>query len=79
MDEALGEVKSIKLNEDSRKISDYVAGYIALKMESFYEHCCAANLSNEQPNTEHIGLLSRGGLENPSILLKNAVYDAFAI
>lgn len=79
VEEALGEAESIELNEDSRKISDYVAGYISYKMESCYENCCAANLFNEQPNNEYIGLLSRGGLKNPSVPLKNAVSDAFAI
>ena len=75
----LGQVESIKLNEESRKISDYVAGYIAFKTESFYENCCASNLLDEQPNSAYIGLLSRGGLKNPSMSLKNAVSDAFAI
>ena len=56
---------SLFLNKQFRKTSDYVAGYVVHKTENLHADCCKAQQSDDQPNTENIGVISRGGLKNP--------------
>ena len=35
--------------------------------------------TNDQPNTEYIGIISRGGLQSSFLPMSNAVSQAFAI
>ena len=69
----------LQLNDESRHVSDTVAGYIAHKTGHIYKDCCDYKLINDQPNAEYIGLLSRGGLKYPSLPLSTAVSQGFAI
>ena len=61
-------------------MSDTVTGYIAHKKAHLFDgYCKKKKLTDDQPNTEYIGILSRGGLKNPSLPMSNAVSQAFAI
>lgn len=75
----IGKADNLKLNDESRQVSDTVAGYVAHKTEHLYKDCCHNKLIKNQLNTEYIGVLSRGGLKNPSLPLSIAVSQAFAI
>ena len=60
-------------------MSDTVAGYIAHKTGHLFDGCCQNQLTDDKPNKEYIGILSREGLKNPSLPMSNAVSQAFAI
>ena len=79
VEELVGEGNSLQLNDDSRQVSDSVAGYFIHKTEHLYRDCCQSQLTNEQVNTEYIGQLSRGGLKNPSMPLSTVVSQSFAV
>jgi hypothetical protein len=75
----IGQSENLTLNKESLQVSDTVAGYIARKTEHLFKGCCKKQLTDDQPNAEYIGILSRGGLKNPSLPLSSAVSQAFAI
>ena len=64
----LGDIDSITLNETSTNVSDHLAGYICHKKKlKLYDECCDQLLLSGEPNSACIGILSTGGLKNPSI------------
>ena len=70
---------SIKLNAKSKAVSDHVAGYICHKKQKLYDGCCGNLLLSDETNTTYIELLSKGGLNNPSLPLSDAAVKAFAL
>ena len=71
---------SITLNQESKEVAVYVAGYIAHKMQNKFQGCCNYLLMGEScDNDRYVKLLSRGGLKIPSNQLSHYVCDAFAI
>lgn len=81
VEEELGDVDAIKLDESSRKVSDHVAGYFVRKTHDIFHPCCGKNLKGEKENSnsEYINILSRGGLLCPSEKLADIVSQAFAL
>ena len=79
VEELISEANSLQLNDDSRQVSDTVVGCIVHKTEHLYRDCCESLLINEEVNTKHIGLLSRGRLENSSMSLDTVVSQSFAV
>lgn len=72
---------SVKLDGDSKEVSDYVAGYIGLKMKKHCDDCCSDHLLsvNQSVNeSTYVSLLSRGGLTNASNELNEYVAQSFA-
>ena len=67
------------LNKVSLQVSDTSAGYIAHKAGHLFDGCCKNQFTDDQPNTEYIGILSRVGLKSPSLPMSNAISQAFAI
>ena len=74
----------ITLEDDSKEVSNYVAGYISHKMKKHCDECCSENLIQRkdcQPNkpaTSYISLVSRGGLSFASSEMKEYVAESFA-
>ena len=79
VDQCLGDVESIQLGEESRQISDNIAGYLSHKTRDVFASCCGNNLKSEEASSGLIGLLSRGNLINPSVKLGDMVSKAFAL
>ena len=75
----IGQSENLTLSKESLQVSDTVAGYIAHKAGHLFDGCCQSQLTDDKPNTEYIGILSRGGLKNPSLPMSSAVSQAFAI
>ena len=73
---------SLKLDESSKDISNYVAGYIAHKSSKAYQNCCGNRMisnSQELPSASFTSILSRGGLKAAPEDLNDAVAKSFAI
>ena len=73
--------QSIQLSDDSRQVSDYIAGHIAYKAKSICEDCCYYQLVGPNDDTEksYLSLVSRGGLVVPSESLSIVVAQGFAL
>jgi hypothetical protein len=74
---------SIKLEDNSKEVSDYVAGYISLKMQKYCGGCCSDRLISKHNNSSdsaatYVSLLSRGGLTYASEELGEYVAQSFA-
>lgn len=78
---AMHDPNSIVLHEDSRQISNHIAGYIARKVETACQGCCADQLTTKKSssNLEYIDALSRGQLMIPSKTLSELVSYGFAL
>ena len=71
-----------QLSEDSLEVSDYIAGYIAMKLGKTNTGCCNNRLfQNDVCNQDssYLNILSRGGLKTPSQDLSAHVAHGFAI
>ena len=70
----------VSLCDSSKKISNHVAGYVAVKVQSSIRGCCGKRLLNEDTvGDEYHRKLSRGGLTIASEALQNYVASGFAI
>ena len=69
----LGDINLITLNETSTNVSDHLAGYIVVKELKLCDECCDQLLLSGEPNSAYIGILSTGGLNNPSMRLRGTV------
>jgi hypothetical protein len=69
----------ICITDDTREVSDNIAGYIANKLSDFCKGCCEKLLVSDSADSKYIKLLSRGGLKVPSSALGNFVAHGFAI
>ena len=68
------------LNEESREVAVYIAGYAAYMVKHHCEGCCDKLLFSEKSvGGKYIELLSRGGLKVPSEHLSIYVSHGFAI
>ena len=75
----IGQSEYLTLNKKSLQVSDTSAGYIAHKAGHLFDGCCKNQFTDDQPNTEYIGILSRGGLKILSLPMSSVVSQAFAI
>ena len=77
----ISDANSISLNEESREVAVYIAGYVAHKVIRYCEGCCEGLLlfGEESVESKYLHLLSRGGLKVPSESLSNYVCHGFAI
>ena len=77
------EIAEAALSEESRQVSQNIAGYIARNIqESMGCDECAKRVESKDRNTIHsayVNLLSRGGLKHPSESLSDFIATAFAI
>ena len=77
------EIAAAALSNESRQVSQNVAGYIARQIEKKMDcENCTRRVESKDRNTIHgayINLLSRGGLKHPSESLGDFVATAFAI
>ena len=73
VEELDGEANSLQLKEDSRQVSNTVAGYIVHKTAHLYRECYQSQLTTKEVSTENIGRLSRGELKNTSMTLSTVV------
>jgi len=79
--ELLGNGMDIDLCEESKQVSDVLAGYIAHKAKPFCESCCYDKLLERDPSepcSRYLSNLSRGGLKRPSDSLRRCVAQGFA-
>ena len=78
-----GDMDSITLDENSKEVSDNIAGYIAHKAMKYCNGCCQEYLINQDHSTDndnsYLSKLSRGGLLVPSEGLSAFVSQAFAL
>ena len=73
--------KSVSLREDTKEVSNYIAGYIAHKMTDTLKDCCHQQMIDclDDQNNSYTNIVSRGGLKYPSISLANFIANGFAI
>ena len=55
VEEIVGEANSLHSYEDSKQVSDSVAGQIVHKTAHLYRDCCRSELTSEMVNTEYVG------------------------
>ena len=73
---------SVRLSEDSRDVSDYVAGHVAYETKKISAGCCHNQLVSSEPanpSNKYLSLLNRGGLLFPSQELGDSVARGFAL
>ena len=75
---------SLQLEENSRDVSDYIAGYIAHKAKKTFNNCFECKFYSTDCNSNgfdssYTALLSRGGLLIPEKNLSEAVSQSFAL
>ena len=73
------DVDSFALNEQTKEVSNFVAGYVAKKVKVLTETCCSQLLTGYCPDDGYIKLMSRGGLIVPSSALSDTVATSFSI
>ena len=75
------DIDSIQLSEDSRHVSDYIAGHISYKAKKICKDCCYNELVglNDETQQSFLSLMSRGGLVVPSEDLSTFVAQRFAL
>ena len=74
------DVDRLCLSEQTREISNHIAGYVAYKLKDCCNGCCDKGLVIEHSaGGRYHQLLSRGGLKVPSLGLSNYVASGFAI
>ena len=81
--EMFNEIAAAQLSQDTRLVSQNIAGYIARQIQKRFD-CeeCSNKVEATDKNTIHsayINLLSRGGLKHPSESLADFVATGFAI
>ena len=71
----------IRLSDESKEVSDNVAGYIAKKLSDICSGCCDHMLTKSCSSADrnYVQLLSRGGLKHPSAALSNFVAHGLAM
>lgn len=76
-------LESLNLNEDSREVSDVIAGYISRKMRKYCEGCCIDGVQTQHSSSvkkeSYLAQLSRGGLIVPSEGMSDYVARAFTV
>ena len=81
--EMYNEIAAAQLSQDTRLVSQNIAGYIARQIQKrFACEECSNKVEATDKNTIHsayINLLSRGGLKHPSESLADFVATSFAI
>ena len=80
--EMFNEIAAAELSQESRQVSQNVAGYIAHRIIKRGCQECSSKVESKDRNTIHgayINLLSRGGLKHPSESLADFVATAFAV
>ena len=73
---------AVSLEENSKEVSDTIAGYIAHKAPKYCKECCYDQLICKDAigeSNSYIKILSRGGLKIPSEALRACVAHGFAI
>ena len=72
--------KDICLSEDSRQVSDNIAGYIVHQVQSLCEDCCDDQIhqDNNESCKKYHKTLSRGGFKKPSNWLSDFVTNGLA-
>lgn len=76
----IADTDRIILSEDTREVSNCVAGYVARKIEELIKGCCDDQLvADHSEGDNYHQLLSRGGLKVPSQGLSEFVASGFAI
>lgn len=78
----LGDKNSIMLDENSKEVSDNIAGYIAHKAMKYCNGCCQEYLIDQSHSSQpdnYLSKLSRGGLQVPSEGLSAFVSQGFAL
>ena len=70
----------LSLSDNSKHIVAYVAGYISHSLiQRSYLDVCFELLQKDQMNNSYIGILNRGGLQLPTVVLYQYVETAFCI
>ena len=67
------------LDENSREVATYVAGFIAKQTIPYTKDCCGHLLVGESEDDKYIQLMMRGGLQFPSQALCDYVCSSFAV
>ena len=67
------------LNEDSREVASYVAGYVAKQINSTTNNCSDCFIVGECEDKKYLNLISRGGLLSPSHPLCHFICSSFAL
>lgn len=69
------------LSQESREVSDFIAGFIAQKARKITEGCCESLIvsSETPPNGSYLEEISRGGLTVASYSLSECISQAFAM
>ena len=78
----VGDAASIQLSEDSRDVSEYIAGHVAFKSKKISAGCCHDQLVSSEPanaSNKYLSLLNRGGLLFSSQELGDSVARGFAL
>jgi len=72
--------KPILLSQESRQVSNHIAGYIAYKAKEICQGCCEDKLCDQDGTnaSAYLTTLSRGGLKIPSRNLSDWVAQGFA-
>ena len=72
-------IDNLELDENSREVATYVAGFIAKQTIPYTKDCCGHLLVEESEDDKYIQLMSRGGLQFPSQALCDYVCSSFAV
>ena len=74
-------IYTMRLTDNSRKISDFITGFIAHESKRITKDCCEyLSISSEDySNQTYLHELSQGGLTIPSQSLRECVAQAFSI
>lgn len=76
----IADTERLILSEETREVSNCVAGYVARKIEKLVVWCCSDQLvAGHSEGDNYHQLLSRGGLKVPSEALGDFVASGFAV
>ena len=70
---------NLTLNQQSREVVVYVAGYISRQIMPYLQDCCSELLQGTCDDSSYLKILSRGGLKSPSQPLSDYVSQCFAL
>ena len=69
----------LELDENSREVATYVAGFIGKQTIPCTKDCCGHLLVEESEDDKYIQLMNRGGLQFPSQALCDCFCSSFAV
>ena len=80
VEDVINDIDKIMLKDESREISDHIAGYAAKKLSYFCDNCCDNLLFDRNSvGSNYHQLLSRGGLQIASLAFSSYVATGFAV